>query len=392
MDPLQPTMPTKKVTIAPGDGIGPEITDFVLDVFHAAEVPLTYERVAMGRAAESPETPDGLSHEAIASIGRTGVLLKGPVETPEADGVPRADAAARRRFGAYAEKRIYRMLPGVPTPIGQHDLGLTIVRGMVEEGYETVEQMVDRDVAQAHRFSTRSGAERLHRYSFEMASKKGARRITCAHQADVMRLTDGMFVEVFYQIAREYPHLRADDLTVDRLARHLLVDPDAFDVVVLTDMPGNIVPELAAGLVGGLEYAPSASIGESVGIFEPVHGTARDLVGQDQANPTAFLLAGSMMLRHVDLVDHATRIESAVERALYRMNRDAGVREHVRRFHTSVFRHLVLTELRREQEAVATPPASERGSSVATPIESSGAPRSAGLALPSLTGQLQGLA
>ena len=334
-----------KVTIAPGDGIGPEIMDFVLDVFRAAAVPLEYETVALGGG------PDGLSEAARASLARTGVLLKGPVDGSGPGSEHRPDhpsRAARRAAEAYAEKRVYRMLSGVPTPIGQRDLGLTIVRGTIEEEYAPRERMVDSGVAVGSRYATRTSCLRLHRYTFEMAARKGAKRVTCAHQADVMELLDGLFVETFYEVARAYPGIQSDDLTVDRLALNLLTEPEAFDVVVLTDMPGDLLPDLAAGIVGGLAYVPSASIGQHGAVFETVHGTAHDAVGQDRANPAALLLAGGVMLRHLGLVEHAFRIEGALERALYRMHKDPDVLAHTDRFHTSVLRHLVLQELRRE--------------------------------------------
>ncbi|MEO0651642.1 MAG: isocitrate/isopropylmalate family dehydrogenase [Planctomycetota bacterium] len=374
-----------KVTIAPGDGIGPEIMEFVLDVFRAAEVPLDYESVDLG------DGNVGLSEEARASIERTGVLLKGPVEGdgPGSEHGPSHPSIAARRAGnAYAEKRIYRMIPGVPTPIGHRDLGLTIVRGMIEEEYAPKEQMVDQAVAVSSRYATRTSCLRLHRYTFEMAARKGAKRVTCAHQAEVMKLVDGMFVETFYEVAKQYPDLAADDLSVDRLALNLLTEPEAYDVVVLTDMPGDLLPDLAAGIVGGLAYAPSASIGEDAAIFETVHGTARDAIGNDKANPSALLLAGTIMLRHLGLVDHAFRIESALERALYRMHKDPDVLAYVDRFHTSIFRHLMLGELRREL-GEELPPWS--GDPEIEPQEPAPKPRRLS-GLPSIGIQLDGLA
>jgi isocitrate dehydrogenase len=172
--------------------------------------------------------------------------------------------------------------------------------------------MLTRDVALARRFITRGGSEQVIRYAFEMAQKKGARRITCGHKANIMKLTDGLFLEVFNEIAKEYPNLKADDVIVDDLCMKLVSRPDLFDVIVLTNLQGDIVSDLCAGLVGGLGFAPSSNIGDHISIFEAVHGTAPDIAGKNIANPTSLLLSGLSMLRHLGMMEKATLIENAL--------------------------------------------------------------------------------
>ena len=335
-----------KVTVAAGDGIGLEIMPVVLDIFRAARVPLEFGEVEMGREVALAGELTGISPEARASVEATGILLKGPMETPKGEGIKSVNVTARKLWGAFANKRVYRMLPGVPTPLGQNALDLTMVRENIEDTYGAVEHMQTHDVAQCRRFITRPGSEQVHRYAFEMAARKGAKRITCAHKANIMKLTDGMFLETFYEVAKDYPDLHADDLMVDALALQLVMNAEEFDVIVLPNLQGDILTDLAAGLVGGLAYAPSANIGDGVCIFEAVHGTAPDIFGMDLANPTALLLSGTMMLRHVGLVRHAEVIEEALEKTLVQMHQRKDYSEWVPVFRTSIFRHLMLQELR----------------------------------------------
>lgn len=330
-----------KITIAQGDGIGPEVMRVCLDIFTAASVPLTYHEVAMGKDVALAGELTGISDEARASVEKTGVLFKGPMETPKGRGYKSVNVTARKLWGTFANKRIYRILPGVAAPLGVKDLDLTMIRENIEDTYGAVEHMQTHDVAQCRRFITRPGSEQVHRYAFEVAARKGAHRVTCAHKANIMKMTDGLFLDTFYEVAKDYPQLQADDIIVDALAMKLVIEPDAFDVIVLPNFQGDILTDLAAGLVGGLAYAPSANIGDGVCIFEAVHGTAPDIVGRDLANPSALLLSGTMLLRHLGLVGHADAIEAALGRTLTSMASD-----HVGGFRTSIFRERILSELR----------------------------------------------
>ena len=326
-----------KITVAAGDGIGPEVMDSVLKIFNAAHVPLEYEMVEMGKAVALAGDKTGISPDARQSVESTGLLFKGPMETPKGGGYKSVNVTARKMWGTFANKRVYRLLPGVPTPLKTNDLNLTMVRENIEDTYGAVEHMQTHDVAQCRRFITRPGCEQVHRYTFEMAQRKQATRVTCAHKANIMKLTDGLFLESFYDVAKEYPNLKADDVIVDALAMRLVLNPSEFDVIVLPNLQGDILTDLAAGLVGGLAYAPSANIGDGICIFEAVHGTAPDIVGQNLANPTALLLSGTMMLRHLGLVQHAETIETALETVLLQINSRKQFDEPVPVFRTDSF-------------------------------------------------------
>ncbi len=336
----------RKITVAPGDGIGPEIMDVVLDVFRATDVPLEFETVAMGKEVALAGEQTGISTEARTSVEETGMLFKGPMETPKGGGYKSVNVTARKLWGCFANKRVYRALPGVANPLGLEHLDLTMVRENIEDTYGAVEHMQTPDVAQCRRFITRPGSEQVHRYAFEMAARKGSRRITCAHKANIMKLTDGLFLEAFYDVAKDYPQLEADDVIVDALAMKLVLDPTEFDVIVLPNFQGDILTDLAAGIAGGLAYAPSANIGDHVCIFEAVHGTAPDICGQDLANPSALLLSGTMMLRHVGLVEHAQLIDDALDRTLLALKKGSDSTENAQGFRTSIFREMLLGELR----------------------------------------------
>ena len=334
-----------KITIAKGDGIGPEVMASVLEIFDKAQVPLDYEEVQMGKEVVLAGDRTGIGALARRSVESTGILFKGPMATPKGGDCKTVDVTARKLWGAFANKRVYRSYPGVPTPTGVRGLNLTMVRENIEDTYGAVEHMQTHDVAQCRRFITRPGSEQVHRYTFEVAARKGARRVTCAHNANIMKMTDGLFLEVFYDVAKGYPGIEADDVLVDDLAMRLVLDPSEFEVVVLPNLPGGILTDLAAGLVGGLAYAPSANIGDGICIFEAVHGTAPENVGRDVANPTALLLSGTMMLRHLGLVSHATVIERALDQTLREMHKRPDLGQPVPLFRTSVFTSKMLGTL-----------------------------------------------
>lgn len=191
-------------------------------------------------------------------------------------------------------------------------IDLTIVRENIEGTYGGIEHMLTQDVALCRRFITRPGSIQVHRFAFEMAKKEGFKKVTCAHKANIMKLTDGLFLETFYEVAKDYPEIEANDIIVDDLAMKLVSKPQSFEVVVLTNLQGDIMSDLCAGLVGGLGFAPSANVGDNISIFEAVHGTAPDIMGKNIANPTALLLSGFMMLRHLGLMEHANTIENAL--------------------------------------------------------------------------------
>ncbi len=304
----------RKIAVAKGDGIGPEIMDAVISIFDAAKVELEYEVVEMGKWVFDKGFSNGMTPEAQQSIESIGILFKGPMETPKGKGVKSVNVTARKTWNTYANKRAFQTLHGVDTVFSKAGIpiDITIVRENIEDTYGGIEHMLTHDVALCRRFITRPGSYQVIKYAFEMAKKKGAKRITCGHKSNIMKITDGLFLEVFYEVAKEYPELKADDVIVDDLCMKLVVRPDIFDVVVLTNLQGDIVSDLCAGLVGGLGFAPSANIGDHISIFEAVHGTAPDITGKNIANPTALLLSGIAMLRHLGFMENAAAIENAL--------------------------------------------------------------------------------
>lgn len=303
-----------KIAVAKGDGIGPEIMDAVLSVFQANKVPLSYDYVDMGKWVFDKGHSNGMTPDAKNTIEKLGVLFKGPMETPKGKGVKSVNVTARKTWNTYANKRVFQTLHGVDTVFSKAGIpiDITVVRENIEDTYGGVEHMLTHDVALSRRFITRPGSIQVIRYAFEMAKKKNARRVTCGHKANIMKITDGLFLECFYEVAKDYPDLKSDDIIVDDLCMKLVTRPDTFDVVVLTNLQGDIVSDLCAGLVGGLGFAPSANIGDHICIFEAVHGTAPDIAGKNIANPTALLLSGITMLRHLGLMQNAAIIENAL--------------------------------------------------------------------------------
>jgi len=303
-----------RIAVAKGDGIGPEIMDAVLTIFNANQVPLEYAFVDMGKWVFDKGFSDGMTPEARHSIEELGLLFKGPMETPKGKGVKSINVTARKTWNTYANNRVFQSLHGVDTVFSRAgiNIDLTVVRENIEDTYGGIEHMLTHDVALSRRFITRPGSLQVIRYAFLMAKQKHAKRITCGHKANIMKLTDGLFLECFYEVSKEFPELKADDVIVDDLCMKLVTRPDNFDVIVLTNLQGDIVSDLCAGLVGGLGFAPSANIGDHISIFEAVHGTAPDIAGKNIANPTALLLSGIAMLHHVGLTENAAVIENSL--------------------------------------------------------------------------------
>lgn len=311
-----------KISVAKGDGIGPEIMDAVISIFNAAQIPLQYEYIDMGKSIYDKGFGTGMTDEAKNSVETNGILFKGPMETPKGKGVKSINVTARKTWSTFANRRHFKSLEGVNTVFSKAGIpiDLTIVRENIEGTYGGIEHMLSQDVALCRRFITRPGSIQVHKFAFEMARKEGFKKVTCAHKANIMKLTDGLFLETFYEVAKDYPEIIANDIIVDDLAMKLVSRPESFEVVVLTNLQGDIMSDLCAGLVGGLGFAPSANIGENISIFEAVHGTAPDITGMNIANPTSLLLSGLMMLRHLGIMDKANLIENAL---LYTLSQGA---------------------------------------------------------------------
>ena len=309
-----------KIAVANGDGIGPEIMQAVLKIFEANDVQLDYEFVEMGKSYFDAGHSTGMTAKAKETIEALGILFKGPMETPKGSGVKSINVTARKVWNTYANQRDFKTLNGVETVFSKAGIpiNLTIIRENIEDTYGGIEHLLTYDVAVGRRIITRPGSAQVIRYDFEMARRKGYTKLACGHKANIMKLTDGLFLETFQEIAKEYPDIKSSDIIVDDLCMKLVTHPEKFQVIVLTNLQGDIISDLCAGLVGGLGFAPSANIGDNISIFEAVHGTAPDIMGKGIANPTALLLSGILMLRYMGFTENAAVIENAL---LYTLER-----------------------------------------------------------------------
>jgi len=318
-----------EVTLIPGDGIGPEITDATVRILAAAGAAITWDRQLAGMAAVTAQgspIPDAT----LESIARTRLALKGPLETPIGGGYRSVNVELRRRFDLYANLRPSKsIIPG-----GRFEnVDIVLVRENTEGLYSGVEHFVkvgsdDRAVAESVAIITRVGSERLVRYAFEYAVKYGRKKVTIVHKANILKLSQGLFLESGRKIAKEYEgRVACDERIIDACAMMLVMHPERFDVIATTNLFGDILSDQISGLVGGLGLAPGANIGERAAIFEAVHGTAPDIAGQDAANPGALLLAACLMLEHLGDGNCADRIRGAFEhtiRAKKTVTRDLG--------------------------------------------------------------------
>ena len=303
---------TRKITVIPGDGIGPEVIAAALDVIKATGVKIEPEIREAGAAAFAKGIDSGVPPETIESIERNKVVLKGPLETPIGHGNKSANVTLRTLFETFANLRPVRELPGVKTPFTGRNLDIVIVRENVEDLYTGIEYMQTPGVAEALKIISRAGCERIVELAFEFAIATGRKRVHCATKANILKLTEGMLQHAFEDIAPEYPMIEAKHILIDNCAHQLAIRPEQFDVIVTTNMNGDILSDLTSGLTGGLGFAPSANIGSDVAIFEAVHGSAPDIAGKNVANPTAIILSAAMMLRHIGEGKAANDIEQAV--------------------------------------------------------------------------------
>jgi isocitrate dehydrogenase (NAD+) len=301
------------VTLIPGDGIGPEVAEATRRVIDASGAAIAWHEMPAGLGPfEATGTP--LPPATLASLEATRVGLKGPITTPVGGGFASVNVALRKAFDLYANYRPARSMPGVPTRF--KDVDLIVVRENTEGLYSGIEHQVVPGVIESLRIVTESGSERILRFAFEVARREGRRKVTVIHKANILKLSDGLFLAIARRIAEDFPEIEYAESIVDATAMRLVMDPKQFDVLVMENLFGDILSDLAAGLVGGLGLAPSGNIGESVALFEAVHGSAPDIAGKGIANPTALLLSGVMMLRHLGEAAAADRIEDAVRRVL----------------------------------------------------------------------------
>jgi len=305
-----------RIALAPGDGIGPEISRACMSVFEAAGVldQVEFVEVEMGQSVFAKGESRGLTDEAIETIEETGILYKGPMGTPIGGGGKSINVTLRKSFGAFANLRHFQTLPGVETVFSRAGVPVDfyVVRENVEDTYGGIEHRLTPDSYVAKRLITTPGCDQICRFAFETATAFGIDRVTCGHKANIMKMTDGTFLDRFRFLSQDYPQIETEDCIIDALCMNLVLRPDKYKMVVLTNLQGDIVSDLAAGLVGGLGFAPSANIGDQISIFEAVHGTAPDIANQDLANPTSLLLSGVIMLRHIGMRKSAAIIENAL--------------------------------------------------------------------------------
>ena len=300
----------QKVTLIPGDGIGPELAEATRRVLDASGVEFDWEVMNAGEAVMAKEgTP--LPQAVLDSILRNKIALKGPITTPVGVGFRSVNVALRQTLGLYANLRPVRSIPGLKTRYD--DVDLVIVRENTEDLYAGIEHMVGPDAAESIKIITRAASERIARFAFEYAVANRRRKVTAVHKANIMKFSDGLFLESCRTIAAQYEgRVAFEDRIVDNMCMQLVQKPELYDVLVLPHLYGDIVSDLCAGLVGGLGVAPGANIGTEAAVFEAVHGSAPKYAGQNKANPTALMLSGVLLLRHIGQQAAAERVEAAI--------------------------------------------------------------------------------
>lgn len=301
------------ITLIPGDGIGPEITEATKKVIAATNAPIEWEIVEAGEVAYNKNgTP--LPEEVLTSIKKNRVALKGPLTTPIGSGFRSVNVGLRKELDLYANLRPAKSLPGAPSLYD--NLDLVIVRENTEGLYAGVEHYVGEDAAETIKIITRKASERIIYFAFEYAKEFHRKKVTLVHKANIMKCTDGLFLGVGREIAKEYPSIEFEERIVDNMAMQLVQKPKLYDVIVTTNMYGDILSDLCAGLVGGLGLAPGANFGEEIAIFEPVHGSAPKYAGLNKANPLAMILSSILMLEHLGFKREADRIDEGMKSVL----------------------------------------------------------------------------
>jgi isocitrate dehydrogenase (NAD+) len=301
------------VTLIPGDGIGPEVTEAVVRIFQMAGLEIEWDRQDAGVIAFK-RVGHSLPPQLVDSVRRNKVALKGPVTTPIAEGFTSVNVGLRKALELYANLRPVRNLPGIKTRFDNVDL--VIVRENTEDLYAGLEHEIVPGIVESLKIITEKASTRIARFAFEHARRIGRKRVTAIHKANIMKLSDGLFIESCRHVAREFADITYDERIVDAACMHLVMHPEKLDVLLLPNLYGDIVSDLCAGLVGGLGVVPGANIGTDAAVFEAVHGSAPDIADQNLANPTALLLSGLMLLDHIGERGAAARIRAALMRVL----------------------------------------------------------------------------
>jgi isocitrate dehydrogenase (NAD+) len=329
-----------KVVLIPGDGIGPEVSAAAQEVVAAAGVTIDWETAHAGVAA-AERFGDPLPETTLDAVRRHRVALKGPCTTPIGEGFRSINVRLRQGLDLFASVRPVRTLPGVTVPFDQ--VNLVVVRENTEGLYSGLEHVVVPGVIESLRIVTRAAAERIVRFAFELARREGRRRVTFCHKVDVLRLSDGLFLDAARAVAEAYPFIEFEERRIDNLCMELALDPSRFDVLVMENLFGDVISDLCAGLVGGLGLVPGANIGARYAVFEAVHGSAPDIAGKGLANPIAIIRSAALLLDHIGHREAARRVETAVERALAArqgLTRDLGGQGTTRSLTDQIIAHL----------------------------------------------------
>jgi isocitrate dehydrogenase (NAD+) len=329
-----------KITLIPGDGIGPEVTGATISVLRATGFEAEWETFVVGAEALS-RYGDPLPNDLIEAIKRNKVALKGPVATPIGTGFVSSNVRLRKALDLYANLRPVKSLKGVHSRYENVDL--VVVRENTEDLYSGLEHEVVPGVVESLKIITDRASRRIAHFAFEHARREGRKRVTAIHKANIMKLSDGLFLRCFREVAQEYPEIKADDLIVDNACMQLVIDPTQFDVLLLENLYGDIISDLGAGLIGGLGVAPGANIGEEIAVFEAVHGAAPTIAGRGIANPTALLLSAVLMLKHLNERERAVRVQTALEKVLADgkvLTRDLGGQATTLQFTDAIIRAL----------------------------------------------------
>lgn len=302
-----------KIALIPGDGIGPEVIGSAQAVLDACGIRLEWEVVEAGETAiKKYGTP--LPEHTVNTVKRNKIALKGPVTTPVGTGFRSVNVGLRQSLNLYANVRPVKSFEGVPSRYTGIDL--IVVRENSEDLYKGIEHMIGDDAAESIKIITRKASERIVKFAFELALKEERKKVTSVHKANIMKCTDGLFLNCSRKVAQEYQNIKYEEMIVDAMSMKLVLEPEKYDVLVMPNLYGDILSDLAAGLVGGLGMVPGANIGDEAAVFEPAHGSAPDIAGQGKANPAASILSGVMMLRYLGEFKAADIVENAVSDVL----------------------------------------------------------------------------
>ncbi len=300
---------TRTVTVINGDGIGPEVMAATIRVLEALKVPLEFEHKDAG-AEVVAKYGTNLPHETVEAVLRSGVALKGPTGTVVGGGLASANVGLRKRLDLYSSLRPVRSVPSIKTRYENVDL--VVVRENTESLYTGLEHIIVPGVVESLKIITEKASTRIARFAFEYARKNGRKKVTSVHKANIMKLSDGLFLDCTRKVGREYPEIQYEEVIIDNMCMQLVKDPSRYDVLVMENLYGDIVSDLCAGMVGGLGLVPGANIGERTAVFEAVHGTAPDIAGKGVANPTALMMSAAMMLEWLELREESKRLQDAL--------------------------------------------------------------------------------